>query len=187
MTAIDPRDQLVQATRRLAAAVGRTDVDDEAMRRMATQIEALVPPLEEHAYDRVPRTLFDAAVGADEYTWQVHNPAMPGIRMRFIDGEARAELPGLGHLYEGPEGYVHGGVSAMLMDCMLSSVVQYHGFRAVTGSLTTDYRRPTPLERPLTLTSRVVELSERKAITSGELICDGVVTIEARALMIRVR
>ncbi|HWU32430.1 MAG TPA: PaaI family thioesterase [Marmoricola sp.] len=186
MTAIDPRDRLVRATRRLAAAVGRTDVDAEAMRLTAQQIEELVPPLEEQAYDRVPRTPFDAAVGADEYAWQVHNPAMPGIRMRFVDGEARAELASLSHLYEGPEGYVHGGVSAMLMDCMLSSVVQYHGFRAVTASLTTDYRRPTPLGRPLTLTGRVVEISERKAMTSGELICDGLVRIEARALMIRV-
>lgn len=179
------RDRLVEATRQLAAAVGRTDVDAETMLLVTRQIEALVAPLEARLLEGVPRTSFQDAVGAEDYTWQVHNPALPGVRMTFVDGEARAELPlGLNHLYEGPPGLVHGGVSAMLMDTIVSSAVQFHGHWAVTASLTTDYRHPTPLGSPLTLVGRVEEVDDRKVTTSGELICEGLVTIRARGLFV---
>jgi uncharacterized protein (TIGR00369 family) len=181
------RDRLVHATRRLAAAVGRTDVHAEAMLGLAARIEDLVPAVESVVASGVPRTPFEEAVGAAEYTWHVHNPALPGVRMRFAGGVASAELPeGLGHLYEGPVGLVHGGVSAMLMDTMLSSAVQHHGFMTVTATLTTDYRRPIPLGRPLLLTARVEEVAQRKVLASGELSCDGEVRVEARGVFVRV-
>lgn len=180
-----PRDLLVTATRQLAAAVGRTDADAETMLLIATQIEELVPLLEGQIREGVPRTRFEDAVGADEYTWQIDNPAMPGLRMTFVNGEARAELSeGLNHLYEGPPGLVHGGVSSMLMDCMLTSAAQHQGLPVVTASLTTSFRSPTPLERPLTLLARVDEAGSRKVRVSGEIVCDGVTTIEAQALLI---
>lgn len=124
-------------------------------------------------------------MGQREYTWQLDNPAHPGLQVRFDDQGAVAELPGLGHLYEGPEGLVHGGVAAMLMDAVLSSLVQFHGVESVTASLTLNYRRPTPLDLPLTLTARLVEIGERKVIAAGEVRCAGETTIEASGIFVR--
>jgi uncharacterized protein (TIGR00369 family) len=181
------REWLVAATRRLASAVGRTEVDPATMADLALRLETLTPAVEERVAVGVPRVAFADAVGAAEYSWQAFNPALPALLMRFVDGVAYAELPvGLDHLYEGPPGLVHGGVSAMLMDTMLSSAVQHHGHRAVTASLTTDYRRPARLGEPLHLTGRVEEVAARKIFASGELRCGGEVCVEARGLFVRI-
>ncbi|MGW1003050.1 PaaI family thioesterase [Streptomyces sp. NPDC002520] len=181
------RRELVSATRALVSAVGRTAIGHLEMHRLAARLRELTPTLEASRLPRVPRTRFDDAVGAPEYAWQRDNPALPGVEIRFVDGTARAELPdGLDHLFEGPENLVHGGVAAMLMDVVLSSLVQFHGIRCVTASLTVDFRRPTPLHRPLTLTGRIDELHERKALASGRVLHAGVPTIEARGVFVRV-
>ncbi|MFE7244063.1 PaaI family thioesterase [Streptomyces sp. NPDC057580] len=184
---VSARQDLVEATRALASAVGRTGVDEARMRGLAARLRELVPDLEESRLPRVPRTAFADAVGAPDYAWQRDNPALPGVEIRFVEGMAHAELPdGLDHLFEGPEDLVHGGVAAMLMDVVLSSLVQFHGIPCVTASLTVEFRRPTPLRRALTLTGRLDEVHERKALASGTVLYEGGVTIEARGVFVRV-
>jgi acyl-coenzyme A thioesterase PaaI-like protein len=182
------REKLVGAARALAASVGHTGVDDRVLAEVADEIAGLLPRLDAVRLPGVPRTAAAEAFGASTYSWQRSNPALPAVEVEFRGGRARAELnDGLNHLYEGPPQHLHGGVAAMLLDVVLSSLVQHHGAHTVTASLTVDFRRPTPLHRPLVITGEIVQEGERKILASGTLVCGGVVTVEAQGVFARLR
>jgi uncharacterized protein (TIGR00369 family) len=46
--------------------------------------------------------------------------------------------------YEGPPGYVHGGIIATLLDETMSKAVRSHGVVAMTARMEVDYKRPVP-------------------------------------------
>ncbi|WP_408897159.1 hotdog domain-containing protein [Nocardioides sp. R1-1] len=182
-----PRRELARAVRQLVAAMALTDVADPVMERAAASVRALSTALGERRLDDIPRTPYDEAVGATHYGWHLDNPALPGLTMVFEDGRASAEIPeGLGAVYAGPPHKLHGGVGALLLDVVLSSLVQHHGIRAVTASLTLDYRAATALDAPLRITGEIVARRGRKVETAGALWCGGVATVEARGLFVQV-
>jgi acyl-coenzyme A thioesterase PaaI-like protein len=185
---VSPRRSLAVAVRELASAMAVTDVAEPVMERVTAAVRALTGTLRERRLDDVPRTPYDEAVGARDYSWHLDNPALPGLAMVFEDGRALAELPaGLGTPYAGPPGKLHGGVGALLLDVVLSSLVQHHGVPAVTASLTLDYRAATALDAPLRITGEIVGRSGRKVETVGALWCGDVKTVEARGLFIELR
>ena len=75
----------------------------------------------------------------------------------------------LGVAYEGPPGFVHGGMSALLMDQMLGSAAAAAGVWGMTAHLELDYRGPLPLETKLVLRARVAESSGRKSVITGTI------------------
>lgn len=185
---MNARRDLAEAVRELAAVMAVTDVADPAMARAADAVRELTALLQERQLDDVPRTPYDEAVGATHYGWHLDNPALPGLTMVFEDGGATASIPaGLGAAYAGPPNKLHGGVGALLLDVLLSSLVQHHGVPAVTASLTVDYRAATPLDVPLRLTGEIVARTGRKVETVGSLWCGDVVTVEARGLFVQIR
>jgi acyl-coenzyme A thioesterase PaaI-like protein len=83
-------------------------------------------------------------------------------------------------------GYVYGGLIASLIDChstgtAAAAAYRHQGremgtdppLRFVTGSLHVDYLRPTPIEGPLELRSRVTEVKGRKVVVSTSLFAHG--------------
>jgi acyl-coenzyme A thioesterase PaaI-like protein len=83
-------------------------------------------------------------------------------------------------------GYVYGGLIASLIDCHSTGTAAAAAYRAegrpmgsephlrfVTGSLHVDYLKPTPIEGPLELRSRVMEIKGRKVRVSTELAVQG--------------
>ncbi|GAA4085627.1 PaaI family thioesterase [Nocardioides kongjuensis] len=184
---MNARRDLAEAVRELASAVAVTDVDDPDLAQAAASARELTKLLRERQLEDVPRTPYDEAVGATHYGWHLDNPALPGLTMVFEDGRATATIPdGLGKAYAGPPGKLHGGVGALLLDVLLSSLVQHHGVRAVTASLTVDYRAATRLDVPLRITGDIVGRSGRKVETVGALWCGEVATVEARGLFVQV-
>lgn len=180
------RGAMVAATRRLAEAVGRSGLDGAGMLAAAEAIAAIADELAAEQLDQVPRIAPQAAVGQSDYSWQLHNPAHPGLVMHIDENGVRASVAStVGSLYEGPDGLLHGGVAAMLLDSALSSLVQHHGMECVTASLKVDFRKPTPLRRPLEITATLGGEAGRKVTVCGEIRCDGEVTVEATALCIR--
>ncbi|MBM7517154.1 PaaI family thioesterase [Nocardioides nitrophenolicus] len=183
---MSPRRDLAEAVRELAAVTAVTDVADPVMTEAVASVRALTALLRERQLADVPRTPYDEAVGARDYGWHLDNPALPGLSMVFEDGRATASIPaGLGAAYAGPPGKLHGGVGALLLDVLLSSLVQHHGVPAVTASLRLDYRAPTPLDAPLRITGEVVARSGRKVETVGALWHGEVATVEARGLFVQ--
>ena len=97
---------------------------------------------------------------------------------------------------QGFEGFVYGGLVASLVDCHAMATAANNAKlrlqleempRYVTGALTVNYKKPTPLSKePIKLVAQVVEYSERKAIVKLEVSVDRVVTAEGDVVAVRI-
>jgi acyl-coenzyme A thioesterase PaaI-like protein len=132
-----------QATERLAVA-----------RRPASQLPAL---------DDLTRgrRVFNPVTG-------VGSALAPPLLVRR-DGDGVVAEATLGVAYEGPPGFVHGGMSALFMDQLLGSAAAAAGLWGMTAHLELDYRGPLPLETKLVMRARVVEQSGRKSVITGTI------------------
>jgi uncharacterized protein (TIGR00369 family) len=118
-----------------------------------------------------------------------NNPA--GLKLEFVvdasDPEAiTATAPvRLTRLHEGAEGYIHGGIIAVLMDEVMSKLNRPLGATAVTRNLTVDYLRPSPVETPMVLVGWHVRREGRKLFHEAELRNEaGVVLARGTSLFI---
>jgi acyl-coenzyme A thioesterase PaaI-like protein len=112
------------------------------------------------------------------------NPmAVPAVWARDGDG-ARGTLR-LPAAYNGPTGFVHGGIIAEVFDEVLGTLAVMHGVAGFTGTLTVRYRSPTPILVDLDLTARVDRVEGRKAFLVGELHHEGRLCAEAEGIFIR--
>jgi hypothetical protein len=123
-----------QVTERLAVA-----------RRPASQL----PALDDVA---TGRRVFNPVTGAG-------SPLAPPLVVRR-DGDGVIGYATLGVAYEGPPSFVHGGMSALLMDQLLGSAAAAAGL---------DYRGPLPLEKKLVLRGAVTRAEGRKAVITGTI------------------
>jgi uncharacterized protein (TIGR00369 family) len=64
--------------------------------------------------------------------------------------------------FEGPPGYVHGGIIATLLDETMSKAVRARGLTAMTRRLEVEYPRPVPSGAPLRMEGRIVSSEGRK-------------------------
>ena len=96
-------------------------------------------------------------------------------------------------------GYVYGGLIASLIDChstgTASAAMYRHQGRAmdsepplrfVTGSLHVDYLKPTPIDGPLELRARVLEIKGRKVVVSTELSAGGQVCARGEVVAVQI-
>lgn len=113
------------------------------------------------------------------------NPLAPPIELEVTsDGIVRGEFT-LGPVYEGPPSYVHGGVSAMVLDQVLGMAAAATGTPGMTATLELRYRRPTPLGVPLLAEAKASIVEGRKVFASGTIAApDGRVTVEATAMFV---
>ena len=154
--------ELGASLRELTEAAVSTEVDTGTLREVTARIRELVPPLEAVTRDRGepatvdddqrPRRMYNPAVGAG-------NPFAPPLRVEIVDGAAVGTCT-LGLMHEGPPSYVHGGVSAMLLDQILGHAHAARGMPGMTVKLSLRYRRPVPLKTPLRLVGRVLDAAD---------------------------
>ncbi|MFN2540471.1 MAG: PaaI family thioesterase [Mycobacteriales bacterium] len=119
--------------------------------------------------------------------WQVfrHNPL--GIPLTIeVDGDLATAALAPTALLEGPPQVLHGGFSAAMMDALISTLVQVQGLRAVTVRLEVEFLAAVPLDEPLHLTARLVEVAGRKVRATGSVQQRGVEVVRAEALLITV-
>ncbi|MGY1806675.1 PaaI family thioesterase [Blastococcus sp. SYSU D00669] len=145
-----PAEELLAAAAEARAVTARLT----AAQRPAHQLPALDDPI---AFRRV----YSPVTG-------VGNAMAPPLDLRRADGGIVAETV-LGLAYEGPPGYLHGGVSSLLMDQMLGSAAIAAGLWGMTAHLELDYRRPVPLDTPVVLRARVVEDAGRRTAVTGTI------------------
>lgn len=114
------------------------------------------------------------------------NPIAAPIEMVPLpDGTVRCEFT-LSIVYEGPPGFVHGGVSALVLDNLLGSAAAYNGTPGMTATLSMTYRRPTPHGVPLVGEAKTVRVDGRKTYVDGWIAGpDGKRTVEATAMFVR--
>ncbi len=113
------------------------------------------------------------------------NPHSIGITM-FVDddGVLTSEFT-LNQTHQGPPGHTHGGASAAILDEAMGLCVWAAGHMVLAANLEVNYRKPLPLNQPLTLEVRITQVDERKIHTTGEIqLADSTVAVSGRGLYI---
>ncbi|HEY9127860.1 MAG TPA: PaaI family thioesterase [Acidobacteriaceae bacterium] len=89
--------------------------------------------------------------------------------------------------YEGPPGYLHGGIIATLLDEAMSKANRAHGVTAMTRQMQVEYLRPVPSQMPIRIEGGVTRSEGRKHWTTARILnAEGVILAHASALFIAV-
>ncbi|WP_083983246.1 PaaI family thioesterase [Actinomadura hibisca] len=180
--------ELAARVRELTDAVVHTDVDPAEVAAVSAEVAALTerlsaarrtdPPVARLGPDGSVRQLASPVSGP-------LNPIAPPVEIELgADGSARASFV-LGGVYEGPPSFVHGGMSAMVLDQLLGAAAAANGTPGMTATLDLRYRRPTPHGVPLTAAAKVTRVEGRKTFAEAAITGpDGRTTVEATAMFV---
>jgi uncharacterized protein (TIGR00369 family) len=113
----------------------------------------------------------------------IKNPI--GLKLKFDwDGrEVKAKFTP-GEYHQGWSGLVHGGIITCLLDEAMSYAALYSGANSLTAKMQTRFKRPLPIDEPLTVTGSVTRKTRRLVETRAELrLADGTMVAESTATM----
>jgi acyl-coenzyme A thioesterase PaaI-like protein len=172
--------------RRLTAAILEARRGCAADPDVATEIALLADRLEEVAAEPedcvTGRTgTFDGILDRSPVTGQ-RNPVAPPLRFDVCDDGSVVSRVEFGQQYQGPLGYVHGGVAGLVLDVAMAAANRAAGTPGVTAEMTLRYLRPTPLHTEVAVRGRRVDIQGRTIRAEGVLevagqwtvVCEGV-------------
>ena len=117
-------------------------------------------------------------------------PANPiGLHLDFMLAEDKTVvcLATIPDTFEGPRGYLHGGIIATLLDETMSKAIRSHNLIAMTRHMEVDYRRPVPSAAPIRLEGRVYHHEGRKHWAEASLRDEaGAVLAHGKGLFVEV-
>jgi uncharacterized protein (TIGR00369 family) len=118
-------------------------------------------------------------------------PANPvGLHLEFMlaeDGTVVC-LASIPDTFEGPRGFVHGGIIATLLDEAMSKAVRSRNVVGMTRHMEVDYKSPVPSRAPIRLEGRVYHHEGRKHWAEASILkADGTVLAQSKGLFIEVR
>ena len=178
--------------RALADLVTRTEASAGVLRDSARRLREVAPALRERIRGiGEPASVDDLMGGIRMFNPVIGagNPIAPPMRIEAGADGAQGWCT-LGHAYEGPPMYGHGGVSAMLIDQLLGHAAAASGHPGVTTDLSVRYRRPVPLDVPLRIWGRVTGTEGRRVSAVGGITTvaePDVSLVEAEARFARLR
>ena len=114
------------------------------------------------------------------------SPISPRLDWEVVDGRVLA-TGRFGAAYEGPPGYVHGGMVAMAFDEVLGIVNIANDNPGMTGTLKIRYRRPTPLFTDVRFEAWVDHVEGRRIRSLAQLWAGDTLCAEADGLFIQPR
>jgi uncharacterized protein (TIGR00369 family) len=108
-----------------------------------------------------------------------------GLKLKFDwDGREVKSRFTPGEFHQGWAGLVHGGITASLLDEAMSYAALYSGVNSLTARMQVRFKRPVPIDEPLTVTASVTRKTRRLVETRGELrLDDGTLVAESTATM----
>lgn len=187
------RREVAAALRRLNTASLTSDAPLELLRSIAASLEREAERLEstERLIGHKAQAAHAAALQSDipDLLYEMSpaigqgNAIAPPMRMWQENGVVHAVVTP-GWSFEGPYGHLHGGVIALLFDQLLGAGQRITGSGGRTGTLTTRYHHPTPLNKPLCLLARVDRIEGRKKFMVGELRVDDLCTASCEGIFI---
>lgn len=111
------------------------------------------------------------------------NPLSPGLSIWFEADRVCGRVT-YGWMYEGVDNIVHGGWVAAVFDEFLGAAQALAGKTGMTASLKTEYFRPTPLNRELTLEARLLSCAGRKTVIRAEMYDGDLLTAACEGLFV---
>jgi acyl-coenzyme A thioesterase PaaI-like protein len=180
---------LADSVRRLIDATIRTQVDAATLTAAKEKIDC--------ATRELSATLMPDSFGVRQtgdgqtMAWGnvmigLRNPVAPPLSINHdADGLVWTDFD-LGAAYEGPPGYVHGGVCAMVLDHVLGATAHKPGRPAYTGTLCIRFLRGTPLG-PLRAEARVDRVEGAKTFAAGHLADAQGITVQAEGVFVHPR
>ena len=179
---------LTQDVRELIEAALKTEAEPDSIEAVRTTIRSATDALRNRQRDegRVVRY----AVGGRPVVWGnavvgLRNAIAPPLTIQHGDDAVScwSEFT-LGSAYEGPPGWVHGGVCALVLDHVLGEAASAGLTKPLfTGTLTLRFVRGTPLGR-LRADAAVERTEGIKSFVSGHLSDADGVTVEAEGIFI---
>jgi uncharacterized protein (TIGR00369 family) len=116
------------------------------------------------------------------------NPSGLHIEFLLAEDHSVVSLPTISDSFEGPTGYLHGGIIATLLDETMSKAIRAGGFTAMTRQMEVNYLRPIPSNSPLRLEGRLTSTEGRKHWAEAKILNQDRVTLaEGKGLFIEVR
>lgn len=73
---------------------------------------------------------------------------------------------------EGPPGHAHGGSMAAVLDEVLGLSAWAAGYSIVVGNLNVNFRNLLPLQKVVTVESKIISAEGRKVMVHGRIFCD---------------
>jgi uncharacterized protein (TIGR00369 family) len=112
-----------------------------------------------------------------------------GLHLDFslaADGSAVCQTT-IPESFEGPPGYLHGGILATLLDETMSKSMRARGLTAVTRQMEIELLRPVPSAAPIRLEGRVVRSEGRKYWTEARIVSPkGRILAQGKGLFIEI-
>jgi acyl-coenzyme A thioesterase PaaI-like protein len=185
--------EITESMRAVMEHVVATTAPAEAMRAAAAKLREVVDLLAGYPHGRTYYGSSESSLAGDPGAFFDHspvaglaNPLAPPLRLRVEGDEIVGEVR-WGSAYEGAPGCVHGGYVLAAFDEVLGLAQDLGGQPGMTGTLTTKFRKPTPLHKDLRFVARITSIEGRKTFTTGELHDpDGNLLAEADAVFITV-
>jgi uncharacterized protein (TIGR00369 family) len=114
---------------------------------------------------------------------------LSGLRLEFLlaeDGTV-VSLPTIPDRFEGPHGYVHGGIIATMLDEAMSKSLRARGLTAMTRQMEIEYLRPVHSVTPFRLEGRLLRSEGRKHWAEARILTEkGRLLATAKGLFIEV-
>jgi uncharacterized protein (TIGR00369 family) len=113
-----------------------------------------------------------------------------GLHLEFLLAADQSVVcvPAVPDTFEGPHGYLHGGIIATLLDETMSKAVRARGFTAMTRHMEVDYLRPVPSAATLRLEGRITRNEGRKHWTEAKILdTKGILLAQAKGVFIEIR
>lgn len=86
----------------------------------------------------------------------------------------------------GPPDHAHGGSMAAVLDEVLGLTAWAAGYPVVVGNLNVSFKSLLPLQKVVTVESRVISVQGRKIMVHGKIFCKKTVYAEGEALCITI-
>ena len=151
----------------------------------STPIESVSgEPIEDESNQQAP-----AYHGAQNHCFGCGQGNPVGLHLHFVpiaEGSVICSATITGN-YEGPPGYLHGGIIATLLDEAMSKANRSRNVTAMTRQMQVEYLRPVPSGSPIRIEGRVLRSEGRKHWTSAEIFAaDGKLLASASGFFIAI-
>ncbi|MFI2205445.1 PaaI family thioesterase [Streptomyces sp. NPDC020192] len=164
-------DRLGRELRALVEATVRTAASPDTLHRVADGVRHVTGQLTGRRRARAEIPELDEFPGGTRMFSPVTgtgSPLAPPMTVTPADDGLVGRCT-LGIAHEGPPGYGHSGMSAMLLDELMGHACAAAGIPGLTVSLQLRYHRPVPLETPLCVLARVTGTDDRKIYVTGSI------------------